>query len=108
MDSLRVEEVHEPSALAGHADEWRALAERACEGGLFLTWEWVAAWLDHFRGERALVVLFVREGTRLVGVLPLLEERVGFLRGGGRRLVGAANSQSPRAGLLCEARPNRW
>jgi CelD/BcsL family acetyltransferase involved in cellulose biosynthesis len=96
-----VEEVREPSALARHADEWRALAERASEGGLFLTWEWVAAWLDHFRGERALVVLFVREGTRLVGVLPLLEERVGFLRSG-RRLVGAANSQSPRAGLLCE------
>jgi CelD/BcsL family acetyltransferase involved in cellulose biosynthesis len=101
MGSLSVEEVHDSSALPRHADEWRALAERASEGGLFLTWEWVAAWLEHFRGKRPLVVLLVREGTRLVGVLPLLEERMGFW-GSGRRLVGAANNQSPRAGVLCE------
>jgi CelD/BcsL family acetyltransferase involved in cellulose biosynthesis len=101
VPSLSVEEVSEPSALVRYADEWRGLAEHAPEGGFFLSWEWVSTWLECFRGERPLVILLVREGTRLVGVLPLLQERRGFLWRR-RCLVGAVNNQSPRAGLLCE------
>lgn len=99
---LRVEEVSDPGALGALADEWRDLEDRAEEGGFFLSWEWVSTWLEHFRGERPLAVLLVREGARLVGVLPLLEGEDGALWRR-RSLVAAVNNQSPRAGLLCES-----
>jgi len=94
---LRVEEVNDPAKLAPHVAAWRELAERAGDGGLFLTWEWISAWLEQFRRSRPLALLLVRDGSRLVGLLPLLEEGNRWRR----RLTSAANSQSPRAGLLC-------
>ena len=37
----------------------------------FSTWEWIHTWWKHFGSEYELVLLFIRRGEELVGILPL-------------------------------------
>lgn len=52
--------------------EWSGLLQQCGEQIPFVTPAWQQVWLRHFRGEKALRVLTVREGERLVAVVPLL------------------------------------
>src|ERR671937_3127424 len=58
--------------------EWAALAERS--GTVFTTWEWAWSWWRHFGRDRRLLVVAVRSGGRLVGLLPLYLWRTQPLR----------------------------
>jgi len=57
-------------------DEWRALNARARAGCMFLSPDWLEPWWKHFGGGRELRTICVREGGRLIGVLPLFAERI--------------------------------
>jgi len=63
-------------------ERWRELAVR--QGNVFLTPDWYLAWLDHYPGEPAVIVIETA-GGRLEGLLPLLAEPGGRLRFGGAR-----------------------
>jgi CelD/BcsL family acetyltransferase involved in cellulose biosynthesis len=56
-------------------DEWRALNQRARAGNMFLGPEWLLPWWAHFGEGRQLATVCVREGGRLIGLLPLFLER---------------------------------
>jgi CelD/BcsL family acetyltransferase involved in cellulose biosynthesis len=58
------------------AEEWRALNGRARAGTLFLGPEWLLPWWKQFGEGRELAVVCVREGGRLIGLLPLFLEQV--------------------------------
>jgi CelD/BcsL family acetyltransferase involved in cellulose biosynthesis len=57
-------------------DEWRALNDRARTGTMFLGPDWLEPWWQNFGEGRELATLCVREGGRLIGLLPLFTERV--------------------------------
>lgn len=51
-------------------DRWRPLAE-AC-GNPFLSWEWAAAWWEHFGADREQLILGCTDGDgELIGIAPL-------------------------------------
>jgi CelD/BcsL family acetyltransferase involved in cellulose biosynthesis len=56
-------------------EEWRALNLRARAGSMFLGPEWLLPWWTQFGEGRDLATICVREGGRLIGVLPLFLER---------------------------------
>ena len=62
--------------------EWRDLNQRARAGTMFLGPEWLLPWWKHFGGGRELASICVREGGRLVGLMPLFMEsaRLGGVR----------------------------
>jgi len=64
-------QVEEPSA-----DEWRALNLRARAGNLFLGPDWLVPWRERFGAGREPSTICVREGGRLIGLLPLFAEQV--------------------------------
>ncbi len=108
IGAVRVEPVTVAGALAGIREEWEAL--RAASGaGIFLSWEWMATWWDHYRAGRELWLLAIRElAGGLVGLAP-------FMRGVRRyrgipwravELVGAGGEVSPEH-LDLLARPDR-
>ena len=56
--------------------EWRALNQRARAGTMFLGPDWLEPWWNRFGEGRELASICVREGGRLIGLLPLFLETV--------------------------------
>ena len=78
MSEARVIEVLPVETRVGApgTGEWRALNQRARAGTMFLGPDWLEPWWSHFGGGRELSTICVREGGRLIGVLPLFSEKV--------------------------------
>ncbi|MFN2547157.1 MAG: GNAT family N-acetyltransferase [Myxococcales bacterium] len=57
-------------------DEWRELNGRARAGCMFLSPDWLEPWWKHFGGGRELRTICVREGGKLIGLLPLFAEQI--------------------------------
>ena len=107
-DALRVEPVAGTGSWEGLREEWEAL--RAASGaGIFLSWEWMATWWQHYGTGHALCLLAVRDAAGgLVGVAPLVR-RVRRYRGVPLRVVellGTGGEVSPDL-LDILARPDR-
>lgn len=57
------------------AEVWNQLVFSMAQPSVFLTWEWIYTWWEHFQtGKRELLVLFVEHRGTLKGVLPLFRE----------------------------------
>lgn len=78
-----VDELSGVEALDELREEWRALY-RANGAPPFLSWEWISAWRRWLGGEAEPRLLRVREGRRLVGLLPLARREVSAVPGIGR------------------------
>ena len=64
------------NCLDGMGDEWRDLCqEGACDQPFFRP-EWIASSIRAFAAARPVVLITVRDGSRLRAVLPLVEEKV--------------------------------
>jgi CelD/BcsL family acetyltransferase involved in cellulose biosynthesis len=57
-------------------EEWRELNARARAGNMFLSPDWLEPWWAHFGAGRTLQAICVREGRKLIGLLPLFAEDV--------------------------------
>ena len=71
------------------ADEWRGLCEASPCDEPFFRPEWIAAYVRFFVPAGKLLLVTVRSGDRLTGVLPLVEERAILSGFPVRRLRGA-------------------
>jgi CelD/BcsL family acetyltransferase involved in cellulose biosynthesis len=72
------------SGFAEIRDQWRELNLAARAGTMFLSPDWLEPWFAHFGAGKELQIICVREGGRLIGVLPLMleEGRLAFLGDG--------------------------
>ena len=68
----------ETSIGAPGVEEWRALNDRARSGCMFLSPDWLLPWWDHFGEGREQQIVCVREGGKLIGLLPLFAETARF------------------------------
>ena len=82
------------------APEWGALCAEGRHNQPFYRPEWIAAYLRAFEPQARVVLIAPRRGGRLVGVLPLIEERIGVLGKGATRLRAPANVHSNRLDLI--------
>ena len=65
----------------GLADEWNDLLDRSAACTVFLTWEWIQAWLETIRPEAKFLVIVVRDSNgQLAGIGPFYRTRVTLLR----------------------------
>jgi CelD/BcsL family acetyltransferase involved in cellulose biosynthesis len=69
---LTITTVSDTGRFEALADEWRDLLADSAADPLFLSWEWLFTWWRCLGGNRALRVLTVRDGARLVGIAPLV------------------------------------
>lgn len=86
-DELRVEEITTLENLLALREEWTELLANSHARVIFITPEWIITWWqlfghdDSVSGVKTLWVLTVRQGTRLVGLAPLMivkRKRFGF------------------------------
>ena len=67
---LRVIEAS-PDQIVQVRDTWDNLVDGMRRPSPFCTWEWIQTWWKHFGGRYSPLVLFVYDGPRLAGILPL-------------------------------------
>jgi CelD/BcsL family acetyltransferase involved in cellulose biosynthesis len=78
MRKLTVEEVQGDDALDALHAEWQVLFS-ASGAWPFLSWEWIAGWQQWLSRDRTPCLLCARDGTKLVGLLPLGVEKLPLL-----------------------------
>ncbi len=98
MTRLTVEEVTCRADLERYRHEWAGLVDEA-EGNLFASDLYVIPSLESTWRDRPMRFLFVRDGDRLVGLVPFLKRRAGPLFCTGEPSVAPAESGLP-AGML--------
>ena len=78
FDAARTIDVRPIETTVGAPDaaEWRALNARARAGNMFLSPDWLEPWWTHFGAGRDQQIICVREGGKLIGMLPLFSESV--------------------------------
>lgn len=82
------------------AHEWRPLCDEGSQNQPFYRPEWVSAYLRAFEPQARVVLIAPRRGGRLVGVLPLIEDRLGVFGKGATRLRAPANVHSNRIDVI--------
>ena len=68
------------TAFESLADEWRVLLADSGADPLFMSWDWLYTWWRCLGGDRALRLLEVRDGARLIGLAPLVVRGPALLR----------------------------
>ena len=78
---LTVERVGSLPGDADLAPAWGELLSRCPWRSLFLSYDWTVTWWEHFGAGSELWLLLVREGTKIVGIAPMMltRERYGGL-----------------------------
>jgi CelD/BcsL family acetyltransferase involved in cellulose biosynthesis len=64
----------------GLKTEWNDLLESSTSNCVFLSHEWLATWWKHLADGRRLSLLTARDGSRLIGILPIAIRRPQFAR----------------------------
>ena len=77
-DNLLVTMIEDPGRLSLLAEEWAELLSDSDADCLFLTREWLETWWWHFSTGRTLALVTVRRDSRLLGLVPLFNERKRF------------------------------
>ncbi len=98
---LSVEIHSHPSAFDALADEWTALLRRSATDVPFLTPSYQRVWWRHL-GEGDLCLLSVRDGSRLVGMIPLFLTRPE--RGPTLRFTGCVDVSDYLDGIILAGR----
>ena len=70
--SLRTEVVTDFNQLLGFEDAWSELEEQSASATIFQSFRWIRAWGKAFAKNLDLSTVVVRDGRRIVGILPLL------------------------------------
>src|SRR5258706_16474546 len=73
---VRIETIADAAGFRALRDEWTRLLERSASDCIFLTWEWLHTWWEHFGTSRGLALIAVRQGDDLIGLAPLWFKRV--------------------------------
>jgi CelD/BcsL family acetyltransferase involved in cellulose biosynthesis len=71
---MQVRIIESESDFAGLGEQWNALLSRSSANTIFLTWEWLYSWWEHFNAGRKLAIMLVYQDDRLVGIAPFYYE----------------------------------
>ncbi|MBJ6749804.1 GNAT family N-acetyltransferase [Geomonas anaerohicana] len=103
MSELSVTVIDTPEQLQGLAPQWNELLAASAADGVFLTWEWMSAWLGCCLKEgRELFVLFFSQRERPAGIAPFYRERrKGAFGVRTIRFLGAPEGGSDYLDVIC-------
>src|SRR5690606_37782764 len=79
--SMKMEILRDRASLDRLAAEWNPLLERSAANTIFLTWEFIASWLETVAPEVELYVVTVRDDAgRLLAIAPFYRSRARFMK----------------------------
>ena len=97
-DSMTVRALDSMEDLEALADSWKDLLRRDPHATVFASWELAWHWWQHYGQGQPLRLFVVEHSGRVVGILPLYEQRVRLFPGIGirvLRLIGTGGDTQP-------------
>jgi CelD/BcsL family acetyltransferase involved in cellulose biosynthesis len=91
---LAIEEITNVSELPGLREDWKKILDVSKCDNLFLTYEWITVWLNHFWKDKPILFLLIKSEKDPIGLAPLLVD------GEKEVLVFPANGHSYRPDLI--------
>lgn len=97
---LRVEEIRTLSEFGKLREEWGQLQRAAGSPSLFLSFDWFRVCAQNLRADQQMLILLLRDGTRLVGIAPLMQRRTQVRHFPVNQIEFLANPLSPFADFI--------
>ncbi len=62
--------------IRDYRNRWNSIVREMASPTIFLTWEWITTWINHFGPRYRLLVLFIRDACGLLAILPFAQRRM--------------------------------
>ncbi len=69
---ITIEKITNIEGFKNIKDDWNGLLEKCPIKSIFLTWEWLFTWWEHFGADKGLYILLAREADEIIGIAPLM------------------------------------
>ena len=81
MTVLAIEEINNIEKFHSLRETWNMLLRQSSDNNIFLTWEWLFTWWQHYGKDKKLRILIIKESDKIIGIAPLMQSkyRVGFI-----------------------------
>lgn len=70
----------------------------------YMTFEWFASWWKSYQGDNSLFILLVKEGDEILGIAPLMTQKIKFRGLPVKAVKFICNDQTSRAGFISSER----
>ncbi len=77
MADLSIEQVTDIEQFCSLREPWNALLQKSHDKNVFLTWEWLFTWWQHYGNGKELRIFVIREADRIIGIAPLMQTKYG-------------------------------
>ncbi|MEW6730722.1 MAG: GNAT family N-acetyltransferase [Acidobacteriota bacterium] len=75
-ERLQISTIEREADFAVLREPWNSLLKRSTADTIFLTWEWLYTWWQHFGAGRQLSIMLVRYGDEIVGIAPFCYQTI--------------------------------
>lgn len=70
MEHVRI--ITDIKDILGMKDDWNRLLEQSKSGNIFVSWEWVTSWWQHFGADNKLLTVIIERNGGLLGIAPFM------------------------------------
>ena len=73
MGDLSIEEVTDVKEFRQLRESWNTLLRESCDNNIFLTWEWLYIWWQHYGSDKKLRIFLIKEHDKIIGIAPFMQ-----------------------------------
>jgi CelD/BcsL family acetyltransferase involved in cellulose biosynthesis len=73
MDDISIQEVSDVETFRSLRETWNNLLRESGDNNIFLTWEWLFTWWQHYGRDKKLRILLIKESDRIIAIAPFMQ-----------------------------------
>jgi CelD/BcsL family acetyltransferase involved in cellulose biosynthesis/ribosomal protein S18 acetylase RimI-like enzyme len=80
LAELSIEEVNDVEGFRSLKETWDTLLQQSDDNNVFLTWEWLFMWWQHYGQDKRLRIFLIKDQEEIIGIAPFVQRqyRKGF------------------------------
>jgi D-aspartate ligase len=81
ISDLSITEVNDNEIFRSLRETWNRLLQQCSDNNIFLTWEWLFTWWQHYGRDKKLRIFLIKDSDKIIGIAPLMQSkyRIGFI-----------------------------
>ena len=73
VGDLSIEEVNDTETFRSLREPWNTLLRQSSDNNIFLTWEWLFTWWQHYGRDKKLRIFLIKESDRIIAIAPFMQ-----------------------------------